>query len=262
MWLSLVRCTRLQLVLFGILSGCSLATPRSVLTGQGGAVLGSGMAEASLSGGVAYRSEAAVSGQGNAGSSSSTNDALTIPAFEANVRYGLSDRFDLNLHASPAGLQPGLKIGALVGPVSIAVMPEFAVGYMATSQNNPNSAASTASLKVTSLLVGIKVLASHSSGFFGALGYDYQRDWVTEQVQLTGSSGSQPADSHVEAHDVTLSAGFSLPVRGIEIRPELAVLWCPAQTFAAASPSTPSTGTSGSMWLLFPSVTVAARTSR
>ncbi len=41
--------------------------------------------------------------------SQTQNRVFNIPAFEANVQKGFNDHIALNVHVSPAGIQPGLK---------------------------------------------------------------------------------------------------------------------------------------------------------
>ena len=44
---------------------------------------------------------------------------LSVPWFEANANSGFTDRVALNVHMSPAGLQPGVKITLNRSPIAI-----------------------------------------------------------------------------------------------------------------------------------------------
>ena len=94
-------------------SGCIV--PRSMTLGQLAAPVGRGATEVGVATGFIYASQTnpQFDGQDGIGDPIKTNDrtnGFTIPAFEANLNTGFNDHVAFNVHASSAGLQPGLKL--------------------------------------------------------------------------------------------------------------------------------------------------------
>src|SRR4051812_28766292 len=101
-------------LLFAALFATGCLVPRSMGTGITAAPLGPGVHEAAVSGGFTWQTQTdapEVTGtNNNSVTSYQTASGLSFPAVEANVELGLTRTFGLNFHASPAGVQPGLKI--------------------------------------------------------------------------------------------------------------------------------------------------------
>jgi hypothetical protein len=246
--------------------------PRSAVLGQTAAPVGAGGAEMAVSTGLAYQIDNSppqnAAGQPCPNSTttctSTQNQTLEVPSFEANAQIGFTDWLGLNLHVSTAGLQPGLKINLASGNFNFAVLPELAFGY---AQQGQNSTVTTGSNSTTtpgdthyyfSFLVGAKLLASHSSGLYGGVGYDFQ-NLNTSTVDSKGfNQGSQSQQAHV----LSINAGWSFQIGSFQLRPEMAVLILPANTNGTLVGSTNTSFPGGSGLVLFPNVTIAAATSR
>ena len=166
---------------------------------------------------------------------------------------------ELELGASSVGLSPGVKIGGTSGRLSYAILPEVGVGYFHQSSqiNLPNNA-SLVSMPGENLILtpGIKLLLSHDSGLYAGVSYDFLRHTAANSIPdaVTASSGSDTT-----AHELTAALGFSTGGRLI-VRPELSVLFCPAQSTTFGG-SFGSSAQSSSFWALTTSVTFALRSA-
>jgi hypothetical protein len=251
-------------------SACLL--PRSAVLGQTAAPMGVGGAEMAVSTGVAYQIDntppknAAGQTCPNATTvcTSTQTQTLQVPSFEANAQIGFTDWLGLNLHVSTAGLQPGLKINLASGNFNFAVLPELAFGY--AQQGNSTTTGTAANSTTTSgntgyyfsFLVGAKLLASHSSGLYGAAGYDFQ-NLSTSTVDNKGfNQGSQSQQAHV----ISVNVGWSFTAGSIQLRPEMAVLILPSNTNGSGVGSNSAMFSGGSGLLLYPNLTIAAATSK
>jgi hypothetical protein len=263
----------LVVALAGVSWACVL--PRSAVLGQTAAPVGAGAAEVAVSTGLAYQiantppvnAAGATCSPGTAGTTctSSQTQTLQVPSFEGNAQIGFTDWLGLNLHLSSAGLQPGLKINVVSGGFNFAILPELAFGY-AQQGNNTTVTTGTAAPKTTngnsdyyfSFLVGAKLLASHSSGIYGGVGYDFQ-NLSTSVVDPNGvNQGSQSEQSHV----LTVSVGWSFQAGAFSLRPELAFLFLPSNTDSKLVGTNTTSVGNGSGFLFFPSLTIAAATNK
>jgi hypothetical protein len=254
------------------LTGSACLLPRSAVLGQTAAPVGAGGAEMAVSTGLAYQIDNTppvnAAGQpcpnATAVCSSTQTQTLQIPSFEGNAQIGFTDWLGLNLHVSTAGLQPGLKLNLASGTFNFAILPEVAFGY---AQQGKSTTTGTSANQTTtngntdyyfSFLVGAKLLASHSIGFYGGLGYDFQ-NLSTSTVDNKGfNQGSQSQQAHV----LTINAGWSFHVSSFDIRPEMAVLILPSNTNGTLVGQTSTSFGGGSGLVFFPNLTIAAATNR
>lgn len=240
------------------LAVCSCASPRSVVVGRTAEPLGRGNAEIGLSAGVAYSngSMSLPTGSGFGGgptAASAGASRLQFPAAEGNAALGLADWIDLNLHYSAAGLQPGARFVLSKGsPLTLSVMPEVGLGMTALAmygETNSGSGqtvtTSLAAFTVSTILIGARVLASHDSGLYGAIGYEHQR--------FTLGTGALPAEPALLYHHLGLAAGYEFRRGQLRIRPEFAVSYSPVVWVANAGSEVPST----SEVIVMPSITFA-----
>jgi hypothetical protein len=263
---------RSLLVLALALTSSACLLPRSAVLGQTAAPVGAGAAEMAISTGVAYQIDNTppVTGGGQpcpnptTACTSAQTQTLQIPSFEANAQVGFTDWLGLNLHVSSAGLQPGLKLNLASGTFNFAILPELAFGY---AQQGHSTTTGTAANSTTtsgntdyyfSFLVGAKLLASHSSGLYGAVGYDFQ-NLSTSTVDNKGfNQGSQSQAAHV----ISANVGWSFTIGSIQLRPEMAVLILPSNTNGTGVGANTASFSGGSGLVLYPNLTIAAATSK
>ncbi len=246
--------------------------PHSASFGQTGEMLAPGAFETAVTPGLAWRSEtthmsAAVAtpvGQPQAVISySGTSAGFSLSQLEGNVAYGMSEAAAVNLHLSPAGLQPGVKLRLLNGPLRVALMPEvafsrvnFASSGTTTSDGVERSSSGSEPLSVTSMQAGFKVLGRHESGFYGGLGYTFQTASFSPGNGLYWGSSSSAQYSY-SAHQIQAAAGFELVTGAVRVRPELAAIYSPALTYWLWFGPSPIIPYRGSELLLFANVSLA-----
>lgn len=228
--------------------------PHSAAVGQTAAPVAAGGAEVGMSIGVA-QTRLTVTSDPDVPDTEDTTSQTHLPSVESNFLYGLTDKLGLNLHASSAGLQPGLKIGVVSGgDIDVAVMPAFAVGVFKATDEDSDS---TDSFDTLTFLAGGKVLVSSKSGAYGALGYDYQRTSMDDPD--SGTDGSV-----LTLHHLTGALGYSIDLgRGFSIRPEMAVLYGVAGTAAdePSDPGIPVDEDDVDSLTLFPNLTLSVSTN-
>lgn len=204
------------------------------MVGQTAAMPRVGGAEVGMSVGVGYQS---IDEEGNE-TGGDAETALSVPAYEGNVQYGLSDSTAFNLHVSNAGLEPGVKIGLVRGPgLKVAVLPSFAVGRFSADSGDGDE------ITYTSVLAGARVLASTEAGLYGAIGYSFQRITATEEGD----------DDRLDSHNIALAVGGDMRSGGLIIRPELAVIYAPM-----SDPDSEVDNDITGLWV-FPNVSFAIR---
>lgn len=234
-------------------TGCIGA--RSLTTGHLASLPGAGRAEVALSPGVAY--QRVHTDPTSLNSKDYTTSILALPILEGNVAYGLSESLGLNLHLSGGGIQPGLQIVLVNGPLSLAVLPEIALAYGRISSPTGSGDGSMSEYAV-GFMAGAKVLASHRSGIYGSVGYDFQHAKLSSSSS-SSSSGSSDSSSSASLHSVTAAAGFDVKAGSVSIRPEIAFLYTPYQAQITEGSSTKTTASS---WAIMPTITLAAGTGR
>jgi hypothetical protein len=196
-------------------------------------------------------------------------NGFSLPAFEANVQHGFDETFALNIHASSAGIQPGLKWNINKSKVAqVALLPAVAFGYASLDgitltadsegvlqENSPRRQTSL------TLLTGLKVLLAHRSGFFAGVGYDFLFN-RNLNVTVSGSGGStvQQVAFQTLSHQVSASVGVDVVLGMVRIRPELAFAVYPGSSQnVVSSPPNESTrnGNAGFGFAIFPGLSVA-----
>jgi hypothetical protein len=269
-----------SLALAPLLCLCACITQRSLSFGQLAAPMGTGGAEVAVTTGVMYGQESAPStqgtdGAGNPTTSQMTGDQKAFPWFEANAQYGFSRQVALNVHASPAGLQPGVKWTLNRSSVAnIAVLPEVGFGYEEHTSQNLIADASGAQQAYTPnatnntlFQAGLKILISHQSGFYGGIGYDFL--YVRTKVDAkTGTPNSQTDTTDYYSstqHQLAAAVGFSAKVGMISIRPELAFAIVPSISGSHSQVvnnmgTLAESGGGGFAWAILPSFAFALTT--
>ncbi|HEY8210129.1 MAG TPA: hypothetical protein VIG99_21735, partial [Myxococcaceae bacterium] len=213
-----------SLVVAGVVAlsaGCIV--PRSAGYGYTAVPVGVGGADVGLALGGVYQQESTTS-QSGSGTNTSTSRQTQIPAFEANAQLGLTEAMGLNLHASQAGLQPGVKITVLREPVILSVVPQLGGGFVtkgaATTITIGGNTTNTEGDGTTSFtfLGGVHAVASLPIGAYVGLGYDFQ---YISQATKTAATGNT-VTAFQQAHNVGGAIGYELRLGSIALRPELA----------------------------------------
>jgi hypothetical protein len=229
--------------------------PHSAAVGQTAVPIATGGAEVAMSIGVAQSRNTVYENDGDpAGPQEDTMVQTQLPAIESNFLYGLGEQLGLNLHASSAGLQPGLKITVVNGPeLHVALLPAFGIGVF--SQSDPDDAGSTGSFDSITILAGGRVLLSSTNGVYGALGYDFQRTSADDP-----DTGEEAAT--YDFHRMTGAIGCDIHLgKGFHVRPEMAVLYGLAGTATDESTMGVTQEADLDSLVLFPSVTFAVQTN-
>jgi hypothetical protein len=236
--------------------------PRSAAIGQTAQPLGAGGTEMGITAGAAY---SVITEPANDNGTVTSGNSLQLPALEANFAYGLAETVSLNLHGSQAGVQPGAKITLLRGPISFALLPQLGLGYISTHAQDVRSGETTPrnqdDVSGLCLLVGARALLSHSSGFYAALGYDYQSVSFTSVSQNGTNPPSQPVKDSWVVQNLSLGAGYDVPLGRLSLRPEIAFIFSPSLSVSESQNNTTVTRSGGSAWGIFPSVTISAGSS-
>jgi hypothetical protein len=250
----------------GVGAGC--VTQRSLGVGQLASAVGKGAADINVFTGVMYQQQSAPptpsSGPGGETLTNQVNSkGLSLPWFEANANYGFGDHLGLNVHMSPAGIQPGLKITLNKSRIAnIALLPQLGIGYASYGESTTSSDSTGRGTEVnptstTSLIftAGLKVLISHQSGFFTGLGYDFM---FTRNVQNSTSGPPQSLVYHQTVlssiqHQIGLAVGMSIKLGFLSIRPEIAFAIAPAISGTRTIDNTNSFSASGGFaWAILP----------
>jgi len=232
-------------------SGCLI--PRSGVMGMPASRVGVGGAEVGLSTGAIF-STGSTSTTTSGFTSSTNSSAVQVPLVEANARIGLADAADLNLHLGAAGIEPGLKLGATVGSLDLAVMPSFAIGvYNAnTSSGSTGSTSSTTSATYLSVIGGLHLMASLANSFYVGLKYWYQ--YASESSGTGGTAGTNTSEN-VTGHNLGLNIGWDFSVGPLNIRPEISASM---QFGQQASSMNTTQGLDGVTFTIMPNITIAA----
>ena len=199
-----------------VCNACVFAIPRNAVIGQTAAPLGSGAAEVGLSAGRAYTHE------GPSYTSNNPTDQVILPNLDGNLTVGLSDLVSLNIHGGNMGFQPGAVIHILHGDFALAAQPQFAIGYM---HSGSKSGSSTSNDDYVLVSPGLRILASHSIGIYGGIGYAY------EYINIS-TSGSR--DSNYQEHQLAISVGYEVAVSVLRLRPEISFILIPARSLSSS----------------------------
>lgn len=268
---------RISLVLpFFLLVGC--VVPRSMTLGMMAAPVGRGT-EVGVFSGVGYGAQTGpivtntnpVTGEQT--NSQTQNRVFNIPAFEANVQKGFNDHVALNVHVSPAGIQPGLKWTVNKSRVAhFAILPAVAFGYGSVGTSDFVAQATGAQTEVNprattsfTFLGGLKLLISHRSGFYAGVGYDFVFNRSNSSSAPNANADRTDQITQTTTHQIMTAVGFSIALGTVSIRPEIAVSVNPALSQNISSRvgamSTGETQLNGGFaWAILPGFTIAVGT--
>lgn len=231
-----------------VLSGC--VTPRSMTLGEMAAPMGKGGAEVGTFIGVPYAYQANPTTvtediAGNRFNNQVVGKALAVPGAEANLQYGFSDRFALNVHASSAGLQPGLKWTLNKSRIfHFTLQPAAAFGFgrydastLQAGQDGRYTEVNPTQNTTFTLMTGLKVLFSHRSGFYAGVGYDFLLNRQYSAIPATTGSGAQETAATAFQHQIMAAVGLDIPIgQGhIHLRPEIAFAAVPMYSIASTT---------------------------
>lgn len=243
--------------------------------GQTAAPLGRGATEVGVFGGVMYASQTSPGFEsttaGDPTTTSTQGRAFGAPLAEANIQHGFDDHVALNVHASSAGLQPGLKWTLNKSKVAhVALLPAVGLGYGSYGQTTSVSGAdgvlmegSPSTTTSFTFLAGLKFLVSHRSGFFAGVGYDFLLNRSLNTVDRgTANSGDRSAMLTLTTmHQISASVGFELAFGMVRIKPEVAFAAYPGIattiTNQINTAADPVRGRGGFGWAIFPGFTVS-----
>lgn len=265
--------------LWALISGCIV--PRSMMTGQLAAPVGRGAVEVGVQTGFVYASQTnpqfeARNDLNDPVKANERTAGFTIPAFEANLNAGFSEHVALNVHASSAGLQPGLKLTLnKSNKAHVALMPQVAFGYASLGASTSVAGVDgvlveTAPRSQTSFtfLGGLKFLFSHRGGFYAGVGYDFifNRNYNAAIVGATGVTDKSEIIRSTTGHQISASVGVDLKLGWVRLRPEFAFAVTPgiAQSVVTklGAVETPVVASGGGGWAIFPGFTIAIVTPR
>lgn len=271
-------------VVLALASGCIV--PRSMTLGQMAAPVGAGATDLGVYSGVLYASQTtgAFQGQDSLGDPQTSQDktnGFSIPAFEANLQHGFSDHVALNVHASAAGIQPGVKLTLNKSNVAhVALLPAFGIGYASVGgttsvagadgvlqEGNPRSQTSF------TVLAGLKLLTSvrfgrgdQSAAFFGGVGYDFlfNRNFNSSQIGANGTEEIVKNIVQTLSHQISVSVGVDIPLGWVHLRPEVAFAVYPGvdvtRTAIQSTTEVQSHAGGGFGFAIFPGFTLALTT--
>ena len=167
-----------------------------------------------------------------------TSKGLSVPWFEANANYGFGEHLGLNVHMSPAGIQPGLKLTLNRSRIAnIALLPQIGIGYASYSESTTTAGSNGIGMEVnptstTSLIFtgGLKILISHRSGFFCGIGYDfmYTRNLTTSTLGNPQTAVASFTLLTSIQHQIAAAVGMSIKVNYLSIRPEIGFAIAPS----------------------------------
>jgi len=247
-------------ILVAMLALAACMAPQSAVFGQT-AHTGIGRGNVAVAVSPAFRYQRSISPKEKFtdGSEKKTLGSTFVGHVEGNFNVGLSERLGLNLHLSPAGFQPGLKVLLLNRWVSIAVLPEFAFlvsSYNVSAETKQASGVTktetTTDSQTVGVTVGTKVIASTAVGLYGGFGYDFQYLAGLGDVLDTGTSN----------HIIGFALGYEWKLGSLLLRPELAFSVTVDVTTSETSGGVTTSQGGGYEWSILPNVSLALETGR
>jgi hypothetical protein len=257
------------------LLGCVL--PHSMALGQMAAPVGRGAMEVGVFSGIQFGGQSDPPLANGASTSQKSTGGIAAPAAEANLQYGFNEHVALNVHASPAGIQPGVKWTVNTSKVAhFALLPQVAAGYGSygstvylADASGVQTPVSPESRNAFSFLVGLKALVSHRSGFYAGVGYDFQmlRSRATFSVGTGTTTQDVETVSFSTGHQISAALGMDIAFGMIHLRPEVAFAVTPGiasthTTRIAGSPDSVLSGGGGFAWAVMPGFTIAVASPR
>lgn len=252
------RCASLGAIALSL--GACLS-PRSAGLGIPARALAPGTAELGIAVGGAYQaSSTAPQDNGAGGMAFSTTTGMQLPSFEANAQLGLTEAIGANLHASSAGLQPGLKIAVLKEPFELSLLPAVGAGFYSASATTTTSAAGTtttqpgASQSSYDLVAGLRILLGFPIGLYAGVGYDFE--YLSQRQQPNPGAGATITVS--KSNNLCGAVGYELKLGPFAIRPEIAAVFTAVAKNTSEDASGNRTAAPDSTAIhLFPNVVVA-----
>jgi len=267
----------LLLAVFVASTGCVL--PRSMTVGQMAAPVGRGAMEVGVFTGVQYATQTnppftTTDPGGNPLTNQQKNTTFALPGAEANLQYGFTDQVALNVHASPAGLQPGVKWTLNKSKTAnVALLPAVAFGYYGgatytagangvQTENNPTSTTSF------TFLGGLKFLVSHRSGFYAGVGYDFalNRSLTSAVIGTANVSDKSETLTITTGHQISAAIGMDIAFGMVHLRPEVAFAVTPGigtnQTVRVPPNETNASAGGGFGFAIFPGFSIAVASPR
>lgn len=228
-----------------LVSGCM--TPRSLTLGELANPIGRGGQEVGTFIGVPFATQADPPTRTVDNTSSYNNQlvghVVALPGAEANMQFGVNDKVAINLHGSSAGLQPGVKWTMVHSRVfSLAVQPAVAFGfvnYNATTQRSDATGVQSEGNPIgwnsLTFMAGLKLLATHRSGFYGGLGYDFlYNGQATTGVKDAFTNVEVKTSGSIQTYQnqISVAAGMDIPLGNgnFHLRPEVAFCTTPGFT--------------------------------
>ncbi|MFO0596190.1 MAG: hypothetical protein U0228_12820 [Myxococcaceae bacterium] len=260
-----------------VLSGSGCLVPRSMVVGQMAGPVGRGATDVGVFTGVQYASQTnppfqSQNGIGDPITTQERSAGFGLPAFEANLQYGFNDNVGLNVHASPAGIQPGVKLTVNRSKTAhFAILPQVAFGYGSIANSVFVAGADGVQVETSptsktsfSFLGGLKLLVSHKSGFFAGVGYDFLFNRQYSAAIVGSSNVTDKAENITSTigHQISVGIGMDIALGWVHLRPEICAAVTPgiAQTKSGrvGAMEIPSvTGTGGFGFAIFPGFTLA-----
>ncbi len=265
------------IVALGAVLATGCLTPRSMTLGQMASGVGRGATEVGVFTGVLYgvQTQPPTTVTDVGGNQLTLQDqarGVGLPSAEANLQYGFTDRVGLNVHASPAGLQPGAKFTLNKSKVAnVALLPAIGFGYASVGQVTYQAGGDGRLTEVApgsstsfTFLGGLKFLVSHRSGFFAGVGYDFVFNRSYSATANSATSDRQEAVRVNLQHQLGASVGMSIAFGAVHLRPELAFAIVPSitqtLTSTVGSVSNSATVGGGFAWAIFPGFSLAVAT--
>lgn len=258
-------------------AGC--VVPRSMTVGQMAAPVGRGATEVGVFGGILYASQlnppyTTSTASGDGISNQDQRRVFGAPMAEANIQHGFSEHLALNVHASPAGIQPGLKWTLNRSKAAhVALLPAFGLGYASQAHSTFSAGTdgvqtenSPGSITSFTFLGGLKVLVSHRSGFFAGVGYDllFNRSVDIAERGTSASGDRSQVTTQTLAHQLGASVGFDIALGMVHLRPEIAFAVYPGVSTSITTrvpPTETNVGAWGGFgWAIFPGFSLAVAT--
>ncbi len=258
-------------VLSGLMiTSAACMTPRSFTFQQMAAPAGRGVTEAGVFAGAGYALQTnppVTTGSGASAVVTQTQTrGLIAPGVEANVQHGFTEHVGLNLHASAAGIQPGLKFTLNKSKVAhFAISPAFAIGYGSVASTTYQSTAAGGVSEVNpgtttsfSFLAGLKLLFSHRSGFYVGAGYDLLLHRLVTSTAPNTMADRTDVLSVTLAHQISAGIGFDVALGNgrVHLRPEVSAAVYPAISQSAYRQAGSTAGDSfssgGFGWAILP----------
>lgn len=201
---------------------------------------------------------------------------FVLPSFEANLQYGFNENVAFNVHGSSAGIQPGLKWTVNRSKTAhFALMPQVAFGYASNSiatnvygQDGVQQPGAPTTNTSFTFLGGLRAFASHKSGVYGGVGYDFifNRNFSKTRIGTGNASVEQDLIHQTTGHQISINLGFDITLGFVHLRPEIAVALYPGigqnRTVNTGADTTTQSASGGFGWAIFPGFSIGVQSPR